>query len=179
MVHQHYKLVGRFTVAENVVLACRDALGLRGSRDAAEAVAAKAAELGFDIDPGAVVGELSIAEQQRVEILKVLLLGARIAILDEPTSVLTDRESVQALAFMRRLADNGHAVVLITHKLREVIGYASRVTVMRGGETVLAGAQTRGAGCRDACPDHGGRGGARRRNAAPGRSARCGCESRI
>lgn len=142
MVHQHYKLVQRFTIAENIVLACRDALGVRRPRDAAGAVAAKAAEVGFEIDPGAVVGELSIAEQQRVEILKVL--GARILILDEPTSVLTDQESVQALTFMRRLADDGHAVVLITHKLREVIGYSSRVTVMRGGETVLAGAETAG-----------------------------------
>ena len=134
MVHQHYKLVQRFTVAENIVLACRDALGVRRPRDAAEAVGAKAADVGFEIDPNAVVGALSIAEQQRVEILKVLLLGARILILDEPTSVLTDQESVQALTFMRRLADDGHAVVLITHKLREMIGYSSRVTVMRGGE---------------------------------------------
>ena len=144
MVHQHYKLVKRFTVAENIVLACRSALGVRRPRDAAEAVAAKAAEVGFDIDPDAVVGDLSIAEQQRVEILKVLLLGARILILDEPTSVLTDQESVAALSFMRRLAEDGHAVILITHKLREVIGYSSRVTVMRGGETVLAGAETAG-----------------------------------
>ena len=144
MVHQHYKLVQRFTIAENIVLACRGALGVRRPRDAAEAVAAKAAEVGFEMDPGAVVGELSIAEQQRVEILKVLLLGARILILDEPTSVLTDQESVQALTFMHRLADDGHAVVLITHKLREVIGYASRVTVMRAGEMVLAGAETTG-----------------------------------
>ena len=81
MVHQHYKLVKRFTVAENIVLACRSALGVRRPRDAAEAVASKAAEVGFDIDPDAVVGDLSIAEQQRVEILKVLLLGARILIL--------------------------------------------------------------------------------------------------
>ena len=144
MVHQHYKLVKRFTIAENIVLACRASLGVRRPRDAAEAIAAKAAEVGFAIDPGAVVGELSIAEQQRVEILKVLLLGARILILDEPTSVLTDQESVAALTFMRHLADDGHAVVLITHKLREVIGYSSRVTVMRQGETVLAGAETAG-----------------------------------
>ena len=144
MVHQHYKLVKRFTIAETVVLACRSALGVRRPRDAGEAVAAKAAEVGFAIDPGAVVGDLSIAEQQRVEILKVLLLGARILILDEPTSVLTDQESVSVLTFMRRLAEDGHAVVLITHKLREVIGYSSRVTVMRQGETVLAGAETAG-----------------------------------
>ena len=144
MVHQHYKLVKRFTIAENVVLASRDALDVRRPRDAAEQVVTKAAEVGFEIDPHALVGELSIAEQQRIEILKVLLLGARILILDEPTSVLTDQESVAALTFMRRLAEEGHAVILITHKLREVIGYSSRVTVMRQGETVLASADTAG-----------------------------------
>ena len=144
MVHQHYKLVHRFTVAENVVLACGSVLGIRRKDEAAAAVAAKAAEVGFEIDPHAVVGELSIAEQQRIEILKVLLLGAKILILDEPTAVLTDQESAAALSFLQRLADEGHAVVLITHKLREVIGYSSRVTVMRRGETVLAGAQTKG-----------------------------------
>jgi general nucleoside transport system ATP-binding protein len=144
MVHQHYKLVHRFTVAENIVLACGPVLGIRGKKEAAQAVAAKAAEVGFEIDPNAVVGDLSVAEQQRVEILKVLLLGAKILILDEPTAVLTDQESASALSFLQQLAKEGHAVVLITHKLREVIGYSSRVTVMRRGETVMAGAQTEG-----------------------------------
>ena len=144
MVHQHYKLVNRFTIAQNVVLACGPALGIRRQKNAAEAITAKAAEVGFEVDPHAVVDDLSIAEQQRVEILKVLLLGARILILDEPTAVLTDQESISALSFMQRLAADGHAVVLITHKLREVIGYSSRVTVMRYGETVLSGAKTEG-----------------------------------
>jgi simple sugar transport system ATP-binding protein len=144
MVHQHYKLVHRFTVAENVVLACGPILGIRRKSEAAEAIAVKAAEVGFEIDPRAVVGELSIAEQQRVEILKVLLLGAKILILDEPTAVLTDQESAAALSFLQRLAREGHAVVLITHKLREVMGYSDRVTVMRHGQTVLAGADTAG-----------------------------------
>ncbi len=144
MVHQHYKLVGRFSVAENIVLACGPVLGIRRTRDAANAVVAKAAEVGFEIDPNAVVGALSVGEQQRIEILKVLLLGAKILILDEPTAVLTDQESEAALSFLQRLAQEGHAVILITHKLREVIGYASRVTVMRHGKTVLAGAETAG-----------------------------------
>ncbi len=144
MVHQHYKLVRRFTVAENVVLACGPVLGIKRTDEAAKAIEAKAAEVGFDINPHAMIGDLSIAEQQRIEILKVLLLGAKILILDEPTAVLTDQESAAALSFLQRMAEEGHAVVLITHKLREVIGFASRVTIMRRGETVLAGAQTKG-----------------------------------
>jgi simple sugar transport system ATP-binding protein len=144
MVHQHYKLVHRFTVAENVLLACGSVLGIRGTSEAAAAISAKATEVGFEIEPGSVVGELSIAEQQRVEILKVLLLGAKILILDEPTAVLTDQESEMALSFLQQLAGEGHAIVLITHKLREVMGYSDRVTVMRHGRTVLAGADTAG-----------------------------------
>ena len=144
MVHQHYKLVQRFSVAENVVLACGPVLGIKRKDAAAEAIAAKAQEVGFDINPHALIEDLSIAEQQRIEILKVLLLGAKILILDEPTAVLTDQESEAVLSFLQRMAEAGHAVILITHKLREVIGYSSRVTIMRRGETVLAGAETKG-----------------------------------
>lgn len=140
MVHQHFRLVKRFSVAENILLACGRQLGIRTPQEAAAAVAAKATEVGFPVDPGAVVGKLSIAEQQRVEILKVLLLGARIVILDEPTAVLTDQESETVLSFVRQLAGNGCTVILITHKLREVIGFSDRVTIMRAGKTVLAGA---------------------------------------
>jgi len=140
MVHQHFKLVKRFSVAENILLSCRRQLSITSVGEAALAVAAKGAEVGFPVKPDAVVGELSIAEQQRVEILKVLLLGAKIVILDEPTAVLTEEESGSVLSFVRNLALHGHAVVLITHKLREVIGYSDRVTVMRYGKTVLKGA---------------------------------------
>ncbi len=144
MVHQHYRLVKRFSVAENIVLACGDIQNLTSTSAAASAVAEKAAEVGFDVSAHAIVGQLSIAEQQRVEILKVLLLGASIIILDEPTAVLTDQESRAILAFCRRMAEAGHAVVLITHKLREVLEFSDRVTVMRHGETVLDGADTSG-----------------------------------
>lgn len=140
MVHQHFRLVKRFTVAENILLACRAQLGIRTVQEAAKAINAKAAEVGFPIQADTLVDDLSVAEQQRVEILKVLLLGARIIILDEPTAVLTDQESATVLSFVRKLADRGHAVVLITHKLREVISFSHRVTVMRGGQTVLVGA---------------------------------------
>lgn len=142
MVHQQFRLVKRFTVAENILLACRDQLRIKSTHDAAEAINAKAAEVGFGVNAHAIVGDLSVAEQQRVEILKVLLLGAKIIILDEPTSVLTDQESETILAFVRKLAENGNAVILITHKLREVISFSHRVTIMRAGQTVLAGEET-------------------------------------
>jgi simple sugar transport system ATP-binding protein len=144
MVHQNFKLVRRFTVAENVLLACGRAAGFRSAGQAGEAAIRKAREVGFEIHLGAVVEDLSLAEQQRLEILKMLLLGARILVLDEPTAVLTDREAEALLSFLRALAARGCAVVLITHKLREVTGFADRVTVMREGVTVLAGAPAGG-----------------------------------
>ncbi len=139
MVHQHFKLIGRFTVAENILAACADRLGIRTVAEAGAHLTAKAAELGFAIDPRARTSDLSVAERQRLEILRLLLLDARILILDEPTAVLTDDEAAAVLALVRRLADEGRAVVLITHRLREVQTHADRVTVMRAGRTVLAG----------------------------------------
>ncbi len=140
MVHQHFKLVKPFTVAENILLGHPLATG-EGShrkrlRTLEAQIRAKAAELGFDIDPTQRVARLSIAEQQRVEILKVLLAGARILILDEPTAVLTDAEAERLLSTVHALARSGAAVVLVTHKMADVKTYADRVTVMRGGRTV-------------------------------------------
>jgi simple sugar transport system ATP-binding protein len=142
MVHQHYRLVKRFTAAQNILLCCGAQLGITTHRQAADAIHDKAQEVGFSVHPHNVVGQMSIAEQQRTEIIKVLLLGAKIVILDEPTAVLTDQESQAILAFTRRLAESNHAVILITHKLREVTAFSDRVTVMRQGETVLSGADT-------------------------------------
>ncbi|CAN5449325.1 ABC transporter ATP-binding protein [soil metagenome] len=140
MVHQHFKLVRPFTVAQNILLNAPviDGHGSHGRllRDTEAAVRAKSDELGFDIDPTRRVDTLSIAEQQRVEILKVLLAGARILILDEPTAVLTDQEAGRLLSTVRELARGGTAVVLVTHKMADVKTYADRVTVMRGGRTV-------------------------------------------
>lgn len=145
MVHQHYRLVGSFTVAENMLLAAGARVpGITGLRAAAAAIEAKGREVGLAVDATARIDTLSVAERQRVEILKVLILGARIVILDEPTAVLTDAESRAMLDFVRRLAAAGTAVVLITHKLREVLEHADRVTVMRQGRTVLADATTMG-----------------------------------
>ncbi len=142
MVHQHYRLVKRFSIAQNILLSCGRQLGISTVREATKAIEKKAGEVDFEISPNAIVGNVSIAEQQRAEIVKVLLLGARIVILDEPTAVLTDQESQAILNFARRLAKAGNAVILITHKLREVISFSDRVTVMRGGKTVMAGKHT-------------------------------------
>lgn len=138
MVHQHFKLVRPFTVTENILLGLptSDAPYARRLAALEEQVRAMAAELGFAIDPRARVDGLSIAEQQRVEILKVLLAGARILILDEPTAVLTDQEGERLLSTVQALSRRGSAVVLVTHKMADVKTYADRVTVMRGGRTV-------------------------------------------
>lgn len=140
MVHQHFKLVRPFTVAENVLLANPQA-GERASFGAKlgnveRDIAKRAAALGFEVDARRRVETLSIAEQQRVEILKVLVGGARILILDEPTAVLTDREAERLLVTVRALAQTGTCVVLVTHKMADVKTYTDRVTVMRAGKTV-------------------------------------------
>ncbi len=137
MVHQHFKLVRPFTVAENVAMA--NPLGGRWTDElsrVAETIERHCGELGFELDPGARIDSISVAERQRVEIVKVLMSGARILILDEPTAVLTDDEADRLLGVVRGLAGRGAAVVLITHKLREVRDFADRVTIMRAGRTV-------------------------------------------
>ncbi len=140
MVHQHYKLVERFTTAENLFLSCASHLGASKIEQVARAIIEKSQELELDVNPYARIADISVAEQQRVEILKMILAGARILILDEPTAVLTDMESENILSLLRTMAKDGCAVVLITHKLREILGCADRVTVMRAGQNVLTNA---------------------------------------
>lgn len=136
MVHQHFKLVKPFTIAENILLANRRPHFSSGIRDIRAAIRKQADELKFDIDPDRRVDTLTVAEQQQVEIVKVLVGGVNILILDEPTAVLTDAESEGLLDIVRRLARSGTAVVLVTHKLHEVKRHADAVTIMRGGRTV-------------------------------------------
>ena len=136
MVHQHFKLVQPFTIAENVMLANPQTSWRKGIATVSEGIARLSDELGFEIDPTARIDRISVAEQQRVEIIKVLMGGARLLILDEPTSVLTDEEAARLLRTIQALARRGTCVILITHKLREVLTHADRVTVMRGGRTV-------------------------------------------
>ena len=137
MVQQHYALVDRMTVAESVALVGTAARDWRYSADSATRVVRDLGqEVGLAIDPSARVGDLSIAAQQRVEIFKALARSARILILDEPTAVLAPAEASQLLAWLRRIADGGRTVVLITHKLRDALGVADNVTVLRHGRTV-------------------------------------------
>ena len=135
MVHQHFALVPAMTVAENV------ALGGRGRFDAAEAaerVRDVARRSGLALDPSARAASLSVAGQQRLEIVKALAREARLLVLDEPTAVLAPAEAAELLAWVRAFAGGGGSVVLITHKLREALGAADDLTVLRDGATVYA-----------------------------------------
>jgi general nucleoside transport system ATP-binding protein len=135
MVQQHLRLIKTCSVAENVLLANPRPRYAAGLRDVQTQIRQRSSELGFDLDPQAPIHALSLAEQQRVEILKVLIGGARIIILDEPTAVLSESEADRLLYTLRALALGGAAVVLVTHKLREVAA-TDRVTIMRGGRTI-------------------------------------------
>ena len=137
MVHQHFMLVPTLTVAENLVLGQELTKGLQLDRGGADsAVRALCERTGLHVDPQRLVSDLTVGEAQRVEILKVLYRGAKILILDEPTAVLSPPEIAELWRVLRRLTSEGGTVVLITHKLDEVIEISQRVTVMRAGETV-------------------------------------------
>jgi len=138
MVHQHFMLVPVFTVAENVMLGHESTsrLGALDLAKAREHVRSVAARFGFDIDPDAVVGDLPVGVQQRVEIIKALSRDARVLVFDEPTAVLTPQETDELMGIMRQLRDEGTAIVFITHKLREVREVADKITVIRLGSVV-------------------------------------------
>jgi general nucleoside transport system ATP-binding protein len=139
MVHQHFRLVSPFTVAENVVLGDHRAEGrsfVLRHRTIEAAVSALTERYGLDVDPRARIWQLSIGEQQRVEILKALYRDARILIMDEPTAVLTPQEAETLFETLRAMAADGRTVIFISHKLHEVLAVADRVTVLRGGRTM-------------------------------------------
>ena len=137
MVFQHFMLVDPFTVLENVVLGAEGGPllgpGLAAARRELQRLEA---DFGLEVDLDAVVGELSVGVQQRVEILKALYRGARILILDEPTGVLTPQETERLFRVFRALRDQGVTIVLITHKLREIMAVTEAVSVMRNGKMV-------------------------------------------
>ncbi|AZS39916.1 ABC transporter ATP-binding protein [Microbacterium oxydans] len=138
MVHQHFMLVPVFTVAENVMLGHEQtkALGRLDIAKAREHVRSVAARFGFDIDPDALVGDLPVGVQQRVEIIKALSRDAKVLVFDEPTAVLTPQETDELMGIMRQLRDEGTAIVFITHKLREVREVADKITIVRLGRVV-------------------------------------------
>ena len=139
MVHQHFRLVSPFTVAENVVLGDHRDVGrsfLLKTRVIEKRVAELSKRYGLAVDPRARIWQLSLGEQQRVEILKALYQDARILILDEPTAVLTPQEANALFATIRAMAEDGRTVVFISHKLHEVKAVADRVTILRRGRSV-------------------------------------------
>jgi simple sugar transport system ATP-binding protein len=138
MVHQHFMLVPVFTVAENVMLGREQTrrLGLLDRGKAADMVRELSSRYNLDVDPDALVQDLPVGVQQRVEIIKALANEAQVLILDEPTAVLTPQEIDELMAIMRSLREQGTSIVFITHKLREVKAIGDRITVIRRGRVV-------------------------------------------
>jgi simple sugar transport system ATP-binding protein len=136
MVYQHFKLVPTQTVAENIILGMHGTPFAPKMADIEEKINVLAEQYGIPVDPAAYVWQLSVGEQQRVEILKLLYRGAEILILDEPTAVLTPQESEELGQTLRQMASEGKAIIFISHKLDEIIGFCDRVTVLRDGTDV-------------------------------------------
>jgi ABC-type uncharacterized transport system ATPase subunit len=138
MVHQHFMLVPVFTVAENVMLGNESIRGgvFLDREDAAQRIREISTQFGLEVDPDVLVENLSVGVQQRVEIIKVLYREADILILDEPTAVLTPQEADELFKVIRSLVEQGKSVIFITHKLKEVLAIADRITVLRRGKAV-------------------------------------------
>ncbi len=135
MIHQHFKLIDIFTAAENIVLGIEDGSGY-DMKKVTSRVTEIAERYGFSIDPKKKIYEMSVSEKQTVEILKVLYRGVDILILDEPTAVLTLQEIEQLFAVLRRMVQDGKSIIIITHKLHEVLEVSDRVAIMRKGAHV-------------------------------------------
>jgi general nucleoside transport system ATP-binding protein len=137
MVHQHFMLAPPMTALENIVLGAEPGSAVKiDFKRAEERVNKLSKDFGFDIDPRRRVEELSVGQQQRVEVLKALYRGARILILDEPTAVLTPQEVEEFFKILRSMREQGGTVIIITHKLSEVLSLSDNVTVMRDGQVV-------------------------------------------
>ena len=134
MVHQHFKLVDVFSATENIILGLDE--GKFNIKKSAERIKKISEQYGFDIDPNKKIYEMSVSEKQTVEIIKVLYRGADILILDEPTAVLTPQETLKLFDILRRMRDDGKAIIIITHKLHEVLSLSDRVSVLRKGEYI-------------------------------------------
>jgi simple sugar transport system ATP-binding protein len=137
MIHQHFMLVQTMTVAENVALGLPSSRGILTDLDRVSKRILELADLyGLKIDPSAYIWQLSVGQQQRVEIIKALYRGAALLILDEPTAVLTPQEVDELFAIMRQMVKDGHALIFISHKLHEVVEISQRVTVLRDGRKI-------------------------------------------
>lgn len=137
MVHQHFKLVQPFTVTENIILGMEPRKGLNIDYKSASAEVAKLSEqYGLHVNPNSKIQDISVGMQQRVEIMKTLFRGADILIFDEPTAVLTPQEISELMGIMRRLVEEGKSIILITHKLKEIMEISDRVTIIRRGKVI-------------------------------------------
>ena len=134
MIHQHFKLVDVFTAAENIVLGLED--GKYDLKASTQQITEICKQYGFELDPQKKIYTMSVSEKQTVEIIKVLYRGADILILDEPTAVLTPQETQKLFAVLRRMRDDGKSIIIITHKLHEVLSLSDRVAVLRKGEYI-------------------------------------------
>ena len=135
MVHQHFKLVDVFSAADNIWLGDEKSGGIL-KKDRYGVIGEMARQFGFDIDPRKKVYNMAVSEKQTLEIVKVLYYGARIIILDEPTAVLTVQETARLFDVLRRMRASGHAIIIITHKLNEVMELSDRVAILRKGEYI-------------------------------------------
>ena len=133
MIHQHFKLVDVFSAAENIVLGLKEKFN---RKNAAQQVLEISAKYGFEINPNKKIHEMAVSEKQTVEIIKVLYRGADILILDEPTAVLTPQETQKLFSVLRKMRDDGKSIIIITHKLHEVLSISDRVAILRKGEHI-------------------------------------------
>ncbi len=133
MIHQHFKLVDVFSATENIVLGLEEKFNIN---EATKKVKSISSLYGFEIDPSKKVYEMSVSEKQTVEIIKVLYRGAQILILDEPTAVLTPQETRRLFNILRKMKEDGKSIIIITHKLHEVLEISDRVSVLRKGEYI-------------------------------------------
>ena len=133
MVHQHFKLVDVLSATENIVLGLEGKLNIKEASKKIEHICEK---YGFEVDPKQKIYDMSVSEKQTVEIVKVLYRGADILILDEPTAVLTPQETEKLFRVLRKMRDDGKAIVIITHKMNEVKSLSDRVAVLRGGQYI-------------------------------------------
>ena len=136
MVHQHFKLVEKFTALENIRIGIRNEGRFFHGADVRKKIEETAAKFGFDIDLDKKVANMAVSEKQTLEILKVLCYGAKIIILDEPTAVLTVQEIDRLFAVLRKMREDGHSIIIITHKLNEVMAISDRVAILRHGEYI-------------------------------------------